>query len=373
MRFPMERLRSIDWVLVIAITVLLAFGFAAIYSVALSQPESDFLNVKKQAGAVLLGLIAAGFAIRSNYRLLRNYAVLLYGFGLLSLLAVLFFGVTIRGTTGWFALGPVNMQPVEFMKIALAVMLAAYFSERARRVFGWKELFESGVITAIPVGLTLMQPDAGSASLLIGMWGVVVLFAGLKGRHAAVLITSAIAFAWVAWNFLLEPYQRNRIFTFLDPSLDPLGTGYNVTQAIIAIGAGGMFGRGLGFGSQSQLKFLPESQTDFIFAVIAEELGFLGVLLILAAFILLFIRLGRIARRSADDFTAFLVLAIGGVLFVQVLVNAGMNVGLLPVTGVTLPLVSYGGSSLVFTLLMLGIVESAATLHRRGFDRREGA
>jgi rod shape determining protein RodA len=313
------------------------------------------------------------FAIRSNYRLLRNYAIILYALGLLSLIGVLLFGVTIRGTTGWFALGPVNMQPVEFMKIAHAVLLAAYFSERARRNFGWKELLESGALTAIPVGLTLMQPDAGSASLLIGMWGVVVLFAGLKPRHAAVLIGSGLAFAWVAWNYLLAKYQIDRIMTFLDPSLDPLGSGYNVTQAIIAIGAGGLFGRGLGFGSQSQLKFLPESQTDFIFAVIAEELGFLGVALLLTAFILLFFRLGRIARHAGDDFTAYLVVAIAGVLFVQMMVNIGMNVGLLPVTGVTLPLVSYGGSSLVFTLLMLGIVESAASLRRRGFDRREGA
>lgn len=360
-----------DWPLLISMVVLLAFGFAAIYSVALSQPESDFLNVKKQAGAVLLGGLLAIFAARANYRLLRNYALLLYGVGNLSLVLVLFFGETIRGTTGWFALGPVNLQPVEFVKIALAIMLAAYFSERARLRFGWRELLESGALTAVPVAFTLLQPDAGSASLLIGMWGILILFAGLRVRHGLALVTVGVGGALIAWKFLLAEYQRARILTFLDPSLDPLGQGYNVTQAIIAIGAGGLFGRGLGFGSQSQLKFLPESQTDFIFAVMAEELGFIGIALLLFAFVLFFWRLLVIARRSNDDFTAFLVIGIAGVLFVQFFVNVGMNLGLLPVTGVTLPLVSYGGSSLVFTLLMLGIVQSVASLHRRQFDRRD--
>lgn len=369
MRWQLERFRSMDWPLTIAVIVLLAFGFAAIYSVALSQPGTDFLNVKKQAGAVAIGGVVALFAIRSNYRLLRNYARLLYGIGLALLVGVLLFGATIRGTTGWFEFGPVNFQPVEFMKIALAVMLASYFSEHVQPRFGWKQLITSGFIAFVPVVLTLMQPDAGSASLMFGMWGILVILAGLRAHQATILSVLGLIGAWGAWKFGLQDYQRNRVLTFLDPSLDPLGTGYNVTQAIIAIGAGGAFGRGLGFGSQSQLKFLPESQTDFIFAVIAEELGYIGVIVLLSAFLLVFLRMIMIARRSQDDFTAYLVLGIAGVMFVQCLVNAGMNIGLLPVTGVTLPLVSYGGSSLVFTLSMLGIVQSAASVRRASVDR----
>ncbi len=219
---------------------------------------------------------------------------------------------------------------------------------------------ESAGITLVPVVLVLFQPDLGSALLLLGMWGAVVLFAGIKKRYLLALAVCAAAAGWLAWTVLFADYQRARILTFLDPSTDPLGQGYNVTQAIIAVGSGGLFGRGLGFGSQSQLKFLPESQTDFIFAVIAEELGFIGVSLVIGAFFMLFFRLERLAARTEDDFTSFLLLAIGSVLFLQFCVNAGMNLGLLPVTGVGLPLVSYGGSSLIFTLLMLGVAESVA-------------
>jgi len=205
----------------------------------------------------------------------------------------------------------------------------------------------------------------GSSLLLIGMWGIVLLVAGVGARWIAALAGLAGLLSAGAWSFVLKDYQKARITSFLDPGNDPLGQGYNVKQAIIAIGSGGLFGRGLGFGSQSQLKFLPESQTDFVFAVIAEELGFFGVAVVLSAFGLLFYRLLRIAALTRDDFTSFLVIAIGAAFFCQVLVNVGANLGLLPVTGVTLPLVSYGGSSLIFTLLMLGVVQSVAAHHRR--------
>ncbi|NBS41611.1 rod shape-determining protein RodA, partial [bacterium] len=271
---------------------------------------------------------------------------------------------TVNGTTGWYVFGPVSLQPVEFMKVALAVTLAAYFSRRARPDFGWRELFESGAIVAVPVFLVLQQPDLGSAALLIGMWGILVLYAGMKKRHLFALGAAFAVVSVVAWTFLLAPYQKDRILTFANPGADPRGQGYNVTQAIIAVGAGRLFGSGLGFGSQSQLKFLPESQTDFIFAVVSEELGFIGVCLVLSAYALVFVRIWQIARKTRDDFTAFLLLAIGGVTFVQFFINAGMNLGLLPVTGVALPLVSYGGSSLLSTLFMLGIVESVAMRSR---------
>ncbi len=340
------------------IFTLVLFGLATIYSVELSHGGGDFLNVQKQTVAALMSGIFFFLIAGSNYHLLRNYAILLYGIGILLLIGVLLFGVTIRNTTGWYTFGPVSFQPVEFMKAALAVALATYFARRARIEFGWKELFESGMITALPVGLIFLQPDLGSAILLVGMWGIMILFAGIKKFHLlTIFIVSIISFL-LSWNFLFLPYQKDRITTFLDPSSDALGQGYNVTQAIIAVGAGGWFGSGLGFGSQSQLKFLPESQTDFIFAVIAEELGFVGVLLVLTAFSIVFFRLWSIAKETRDDFTSYLLIAIGAVLFVQFFINVGMNIGLLPVTGIALPLVSYGGSSLLFTLVMLGIAQS---------------
>jgi rod shape determining protein RodA len=365
MRLDLARIRSIDWPLFFAVFTLLAFGLAAIYSVALSQPESDFLNVKKQLLAAAVGLVLFFFVARANYRLLRNYNVILYGFGLVLLVAVVFFGHKIRGTTGWFSVGAFSFQPVEFVKLALAVSLAAYFGSRSGERIGLRQILESGAIALVPALLVGLQPDLGSSLLLMGMWAIVLLVAGVRLRWVAALGALGGTLSVIAWNFFFKEYQKARITSFLNPSSDPLGQGYNVKQALIAIGSGGPFGRGLGFGSQSQLKFLPESQTDFVFAVIAEELGFFGVAVVLGAFGLLFYRLLRIASLTRDDFTSFLVVAIGAAVFCQVLVNVGANLGLLPVTGVTLPLVSYGGSSLIFTLLMLGVVESVAAHLRR--------
>ncbi len=340
--------------------VLCLIGLSAIYSVALSQPGDALLNVKKQAAALLIGLVGYFFLSHANYRLLRGYALVLYAAGNLLLLAVLVFGATIHGATGWFAVGPFTFQPVEPMKIILAVCLAAYASERVRRAFGWRDLLWTAAIAAPPVLLVLKQPDLGSALILLGIWGAVILFAGLPKRFAAGLALLGIAASLFSWQFLLAPYQKARIQVFLNPSADPHGQGYNVTQAVIAVGAGGWVGRGLGFGSQSQLKFLPESQTDFIFAVIAEELGFVGVSLLLVLWLFLLWRMLRQARRTPDPFAAELLAGMGASLLLQTCIHAGMNLGILPVTGLPLPLVSYGGSSLVFTLLMLGIVDSVA-------------
>ena len=366
MRAALLRLRSADLILALAVFALVAFGLAAIYSVELSQSDGDFLNLKKQAVAAVIGIGIFLFAAVSNYRLLKGYAIPLYVLGVALLGAVLVFGHTVRGTTGWFAFGPVSFQPVEFMKVALAVTLATYVSERARREIGLRELLETAGIVAIPVGLTMLQPDLGSALLLLGMWAVVLLFAGLKKRYIFSLLALFSVVSLVAWEFLFKDYQKERILTFVNPSLDPGGEGYQVAQAIIAVGAGGWLGRGLGFGSQSQLKFLPESQTDFIFAVIAEELGFFGVCLVFVAFGLLFFRILHHATRARDTFTSMLFVAIGGLLFVQFVVNVGMNIGLLPVTGITLPLVSYGGSSLLFTLFLLGVAEGMSISVARG-------
>jgi rod shape determining protein RodA len=288
----------------------------------------------------------------------------LYLAGLALLVAVIFFGTEVNGTKGWFVFGPISFQPVEFMKLALAVELARYFGEHAHRRFGWRDIFGSGLVVAVPVVLTMLQPDLGSASLLVGMWGAVLFFAGLRKSQALILGLIGVALAVSAWFFVFDDYQKERVYVFLDPARDASFRGYNITQAKIAIGSGQLFGRGLGFGSQSQLKFLPSSQTDFVFAVIAEELGFVGVSILLLAFAVLSWRILRIAKLSRDNFTSFLAIGIFGGLSVQMVVNIGVDLALLPATGVALPLVSYGGSSLIITLTMLGIVESIY-LHER--------
>ncbi len=355
-----SQLRSADWLLLLCVFTLLLLGLSAIYSVELSQEASGFLHVKKQLVAVVVGVICFLLVALSNYKLLQNYALALYCLCTALLGLVLLFGETIRGSQGWFVMGPVSFQPVELMKIALIVTLSTYFARRASRPFRWRSLMESGLIVLLPVVLVLLEPDFGSASVLLGTWFLFLVFVGVPWRYLVSIVLVLVALLVFSWFFLFADYQRSRIMTFIDPSLDPLDQGYNVTQAIIAIGSGGMWGSGLGFGTQSQLKFLPESQTDFIFAVIAEELGFLGVILVLCSFGFLFYRCGRHAINSRDDFTSYLLLGSGAVFFLQFLVNIGMNLGLFPVTGIGLPLVSYGGSSLITMLILIGIVESIA-------------
>jgi len=353
-------LRQFDWLLILSVVALVALGLAAIYSVALSQESANFIFVKKQLIALGLGLLVFGIFTFSNYRFLGSYSTVLYVIGVVLLIAVLIWGINVRGTTGWFQMFGFSFQPVELVKVFLIVTMAKYFSERARKRIGLKEIIESGSLAAVPIILVLLQPDLGSALVLFSIWAVTLLISGVRKAHVAMLGVGFIGVFFLFWTLLFADYQKARLLSFIDPSLDPLGQGYNVTQAIIAVGSGEVFGRGLGFGSQSQLKFLPEAQTDFIFAVIAEELGFLGIILVLAAFTLLFIRVLRLSRLAHDNFTCYLLIGIGSVFFFQFLVNIGMNLGLMPVTGIALPFVSYGGSSLLITMLMLGIVESIA-------------
>ncbi|MEK9155543.1 MAG: FtsW/RodA/SpoVE family cell cycle protein [Patescibacteria group bacterium] len=357
--------RKGDIPLMIAAAVLIAFGFAAIFSVELSR-GGTYVFLQKQAIALVIGIAAYAFVSSVNYHTLRHYARGLYAIGVGMLVAVLIFGSTLNGVTGWFVVGGFAFQPVEFVKVALMMMLGFYFSERAKRRFGWRDLGASGVLVAIPVGLLMLQPDLGGAALLVGTWAVMVLFAGIRPSQVAVLLAGVLIVAASGWFLVFQQYQKDRILTFLDPSRDPLATGYNVTQAKIAIGSGGLWGRGLGDGSQSQLRFLPESQTDFVFAVIAEELGFLGVCLLFTAFIVLLWRIITISRMARETFGAYLCIGTFSVLFIEVIVHTGANVSLMPATGVALPLVSYGGSSLLLSLVFLGLVQSVAVRLRPG-------
>lgn len=348
-----------DWTLVLAAFVLFCFGMAAIFSVELSRGGDDVL-LRKQLIAFGLGAAGLWIVAASNYHTLRHYARAVYAAGLLSLVLVLVFGSTLNGSTGWFILGGFAFQPVEFMKVALGIQLAHYLSERAHRRFCWRDLWVTGVTAGAPIALLMLQPDLGGASILAGVWGVTVLVAGLRPGQLFALIGAAALVAFLGWTFVFADYQKERVLTFMNPALDPLDTGYNVTQAKIAIGAGGLWGRGLGEGSQSQLRFLPESQTDFVFAVIAEELGFIGVIVVVGALSVLLLRMLWVARVTRDTFGGYLCVSAFAVVFVEAAVHIGANLSLIPATGVALPFVSYGGSSLLLSLLLLGLVESVA-------------
>lgn len=352
--------KKFDWVLFSSVLMLAAFGLLILYSTSLSGGGGDIGNFWKQFVFVGIGIGVVFIAPAFNYRLLSGLAKTLFVLSVILLLAVLFFGETVRGTTGWFGIAGFGVQPVELVKLFLLIYLARFFSEYARDPGGIKQIVGSGTAVSVLVLLVFLQPDFGSAFLLLAVWGALLLVSGIKRLHLVVMALVLIGGILLSWAFVLQPYQKERISVFLDPERDPLGRGYNVTQSIIAIGSGGLMGKGLGFGSQSQLRFLPERQTDFIFAVLAEELGFVGVALVLVLFTVFLFRTWRIALKSRDDFTLFLTLGILLSIGIEVFVNIGGNLRIMPVTGVTLPFLSYGGSSILTKFLMVGILQSIA-------------
>jgi rod shape determining protein RodA len=347
-----------DWLLLGATLLLFCLGLAAIYSVSLSQDNTDFANFKKQIVFGAVGIIALFLISVINYSAFRVYSRLIYWVAALLLILVLFFGSTIRGTTGWFAIAGYGFQPVELAKIALIVFLSRFFANRFSQFNLPKHLIVSFAGAAVLIALVILQPDFGSAAVLMGIYLMMLIFTKVKAKVIIAILLILSVLLTVGWFFGLKDYQKERVMVLLNPERDPLGSGYNVTQALIAIGSGQFFGRGLGFGSQSQLKFIPESQTDFVFAVIAEELGFLGVALLMVLWGIIFYRLIRAAKTAHDDFGMFMILGITFVFFIHLVINIGMNLGLVPVTGISLPFLSSGGSFLITSFILIGMAES---------------
>jgi rod shape determining protein RodA len=351
-------LKNFDWILFSSVLLLVCFGLVEIYSVALGQGATDLLNFKKQIFFCLAGLALLFFFAFFDYHNLRSFSNYFYIAGILLLLGVLFFGETIRGTRGWFSFGGLGLQPVEFIKIILILFLARYFSGESLKINPLKHFIVTGGSVLIFIILVLAQPDFGSALILLLLWMAMILLAGFKRKYFIVILLILSILAGLAWGFYFEPYQKQRILTFFNPSFDPLNQGYNIAQAIIAVGAGGLFGRGIGFGSQSQLKFLPESQTDFIFAVVSEELGFLGAILVLLFFAIFFYRCLISLKKINNDFGIFFILGVVSLIFIEMFINIGMNIGILPVVGISLPFLSYGGSAMIASLILVGVAES---------------
>ncbi len=350
-------LKNSDLIITGIVFILINFSLVIIYGIE-SSSKQDLILFKKQIIFSIIGLILMFIFSQINYKSLNSYAKHLYIISVILLILVLLFGQTIRGTKGWFKIAGFGIQPVEFAKLSIIIWLAYFFSKQARNIDLFKNIFISGVWTGIIVFFVLIQPDFGSAITIFSIWFLLLLVIGIKRKHLLFLIILLIITGLIGWNFFLKPYQKDRILIFLNPSQDPLGRGYNITQAMIAVGGGKLFGRGLGYGSQSQLKFLPENKTDFIFAVIGEELGFIGISLLITLYAILFTRMIVIIQKCENDFGSFLVLGILILFFVQVMINIGMNIGIAPVTGISLPFISYGGSFLIISLIMIGIVQS---------------
>ena len=291
-----------------------------------------------------------------NYKILKTYSYWFYLFALGLLFAVLFVGETIRGTKGWFALPGFQFQPVELTKIFLILVLARFFAYRAYEIKRFQTIILSSVLFAPSFLLVMFQPDLGSAIVLFMIWLGMVLVSGIKKKHLAIIGVILLVVFILAWFFGFKDYQKARIATFLNPASDSLGIGYNVIQSTIAIGSGQIFGRGISLGSQSQLNFLPEAHTDFIFSSLAEALGFLGASLVLFLYGFLFFRVVRKIKSIKGDFAVFLVVGILIYFISQIVLNIAMNMSIAPVVGLPLPLLSYGGSSLVVSMIMLGII-----------------
>jgi len=340
----------IDGPLVIGLSLIAAYGLVVLYSASGQSLPTVLRTVARLAvGAVAMLLLA-----RVNPNFLRRSTPWLYAAGCVLLVIVAGIGHIGMGAQRWLDLGLLRFQPSELMKLAVPMTCAWYLHERALPP-GWPALTAMSLLILLPVGLVAVEPDLGTAALIAIGGALVIVLAGMRVRVMGALLALAAVGAWFGWSFMHD-YQRKRVLTFLNPQTDPLGAGYHIIQSQIAIGSGGVFGKGWMNGSQAQLEFLPERSTDFIFAVIGEEFGLLGLLLLLLLYLFVVARAIYLATQTQDTFARLLAGSIALTFFVYVFINAGMVTGLLPVVGVPLPLVSYGGSSVVTLLAGFGIL-----------------
>ncbi len=353
-----NRFKYFDTPLLIVSGLLLLLGLAIQYAVSLSGGTLGIFY--RQLVFSIAGIIIFIFFASYNYHRLAKLNRIAYVVLILALIFLLIFGDPIRGSARWIDFGFFQLQPAELAKIIVGIGLARWLYINRGQINSWKNFLIMLGYAAVPAGLIFLEPDLGSATIVMGVWFGIMLISPLKKSYIALFLVFMVIVGALGWQFAARDYQKQRVEVFINPDKDPKGKGYNVRQAIIAVGSGEVLGRGLGRGLQSQLKFLPERQTDFIFASSAEEIGFVGSLALLFLYYLLFRRLIKIMKYARDDLALYIT---GGILFLflaQVIINIGMNIGLLPVTGIPLPFLTYGGSSLLVTSIALGIVQNVA-------------
>lgn len=365
-----SKLLKLDWILLVAVLLLLSIGLLSLYSLSTSGPTAANQNIfTKQLIFVFLGLGVMFFFAFLDYHYLRSYSTFFYFISLISLIFVLLWGGTIRETVGWLGFGAFHVQPVEIAKIGLIVFLASLISQKRMEFGEAGRMITSFIMASLMIYLVLRQPDFGSAVILAIIWLGMIVISGMSRKTLLILLILVILASFSSW-FFLAPYQKDRLVNIVRPEFDPQGSSYNVSQSLIAVGSGGFSGMGIGRGTQSQLNFLPEKHNDFIFAMIAEELGLLGSFLVLFLFFIILYRLKKIADRAPDNFGFLLASGIMIVFFFQIFINAGMNLGIVPVAGISLPLVSYGGSFLFTALILIGVAlnigSKYSTLARSG-------
>lgn len=352
--------KKMDWILIVATVLLVIFGLLSIYSSSLGR--DDFSNFKKQIIFAISGIFLMFLISFFDWRAIKENSFLLiaiYFFCLLSLVGLFFFAPEIRGTKSWYKVGPISIDPIEFIKLILVIILAKYFSARHTEMYRINHILFSGFYVFLPSILVFFQPNIGSVLILISIWLGILIISGIKIRHFLILVFCGLVLLIFSWQNLLKDYQKERILSFVQPQItDPLAVGWNQRQSQIAVGSGGIFGQGLGSGSQTQYGFLPEPQTDFIFSSIAEETGLAGVSVLFLLFSVLIWRFMKIAILATTNFPRLFASGLVIILISEVFINIGMSIGLLPIIGIPLPFVSYGGSGLVSIFIGLGILQS---------------
>ena len=350
---------GIDWSLFLAPLLLSVIGIVMIFSVTYSTKPALMIS---QIVYLILGLSLAIFLTFFDYRNLRGLSLFIYLIDLALLILVLIIGDRTMGSTRWIDFKVFQLQPSEIGKLLILLFLARIVSETER--FNFKKIFLILIITGAPVLLILLQPDFGTAMVIVVELFIILFFSKIKKIILVAILGAMMVFAPVGWHFLKD-YQKQRIYTFMNPSSDPYGSGYNVTQAKITVGSGGLMGQGIGRGTQIQLNFLPIAHTDFIFASTAEAVGFVGSSFLLILLLFLIYRVINVAKVAKDSFGFYFAITWGLTLMFQVFVNIGMNLGIVPVTGIPLPFVSSGGSQMLTNFAAIGILQSIYLRHRK--------
>jgi rod shape determining protein RodA len=360
-----DRWRDFDLILFITMLVLMAFGILAIWSAVGLPPLTTNNSGTFQAVFGAVGLVVMFTVASIDYRFLNTLAWPLYALGVLSLIAVQVFGVSLGGAKNWFDFGFFLFQPSEFVKVTTLIALASFIASRGDDMRSFVNFVTSGLIVALPAGLVLIGPDLGMTMVYVAMWTATLLVARTRPLYIWLLVLGLPAIGYVAWHFILAGYQKTRFIVSFNPEIAPLDEGFQIIQARISIGAGGLWGEGLAGGSQSQLNLLSVRDSDFIFAHASGMFGFFGMLGLFLALIIFLWRCLKVAEIARDPFGQTMAVSISGIIFFQSFLNIGMNVGLMPVTGITLPFVSYGLSALWSNLIMVGILQSIRMHHRK--------
>ncbi len=349
--------RNIDFLMIFATLALVGIGILVIGSAThINTPSEDrYWYVQRQGLFAFINVLLILFMLKFDYRVLGPLGNVLYGVNLVMLIAVMFIGQSALGAQRWIALGPIHVQPSEFAKLIMIVSLAHLLDSREERMKSILDLLPVAAFVVIPFLLVLKQPDLGTSLVFIAILLGMIFVSGIDGKLLLKILGMGTACLPIFW-FFLKDYQKSRLTVFLDPNVDPLGAGYHIIQSKIAIGSGQLFGKGLFNGTQSQLNFLPENHTDFIFAVVGEELGFVGAVVILSLYFLLLYRGVKTAQNARDKFGTLLAAGITSMLAFHVMVNVGMTIGIMPVTGIPLPFMSYGVSALTTNLVSIGIL-----------------